>query len=281
MQPPLFELDHVSLALDQQPSSLGQQLRRALRGRPAPERRRSILTDICLSIEPGERVGIAGPNGAGKSSLIRLLAGIYPPTSGSIAINCAPYGLMAMSQGILPKATGLDNIYLKGLSLGMRRDHIRKITPQIVRFSGLGADIRRPVETYSAGMRLRLNVAISLSVDADVILMDEWIGAGDEAFKAKIDQRLTELLGSARGLVIASHNRNLLNKHCTRILHLKAGRLVKDRPVIQGKGIQGKGIQGKGVPGKGVPSNPSHHGAREDASRDAPALPVTAEASTC
>lgn len=187
---------------------------------------RQLLENITFTLEAGDRMALIGENGAGKSTLLRVVGGIYRPTSGSLTLNCTPKGLFDIALGFQPDATGLENIYLRGLEMGMTMADVRLRLPEIIDFSGLGDHIDKAFNSYSAGMRLRLVVAIALSVQPDVMLLDEWIGAGDATFQAKVTARMNELVQGARGLMLASHNDVLLKRVCTRGMVLDHGSCV-------------------------------------------------------
>jgi ABC-type polysaccharide/polyol phosphate transport system ATPase subunit len=188
---------------------------------------RSIVTlidHISLCLLPGERLGLIGPNGAGKSTFLRLLAGIYRPSSGELEVNGTAKGLFDVSLGMHQEATGIENIYLRGLQMGLRMGDIRKLIGTVLEFSELGDAIEKPVVTYSAGMRLRLAVAISTMIEPDILLLDEWIGTGDASFNKKIQARMFSLVEKSRGLVLASHNVSLMKSLCTHGLVLAKGK---------------------------------------------------------
>jgi ABC-type polysaccharide/polyol phosphate transport system ATPase subunit len=185
-----------------------------------------LLSDLSFSILAGQRLAVIGVNGAGKSTLLRLLGGIYRPTKGHLTINCEPKGLFDVSIGLLGDATGLENLYLRGLEMGLTINEIRQLMPQILEFSELSDAIDKPFNTYSTGMRLRLAVSLALSIQPDVMLLDEWIGAGDAAFQAKVTDRMNKLVDGSRALVLASHNDALLKRVCSHGIVLHKGRSV-------------------------------------------------------
>ena len=172
---------------------------------------------------PGQRLGLIGPNGSGKSTLLRVLAGIYKPNAGSLIINGEAKGLFDVSLGMHQEATGLENIYLRGLQMGLGLSEIRQLIPEILEFSELTDDIDKPLATYSTGMRLRLALSISTMIEPDILLLDEWIGAGDAHFAAKIRKRMMDIIEGSRGLVIATHNPGLMRSLCTHGLVLHNG----------------------------------------------------------
>lgn len=191
----------------------------------------TLLQDISLNLEAGQRIGILGCNGAGKSTLLRLIGKIYSPTSGIIKYNAEPLGFFSIQYGINPEAIGLENIYLRGVELGYTLAEIREKAQDIIAFSGLGDHINKPVHSYSAGMMLRLAAAITLTVEPEVLLLDEWIGMGDRDFSIKIQKRLHEIVENASGLMLASHNRGLLRRVCGEGIVLSEGRIVYSGPI--------------------------------------------------
>lgn len=194
-----------------------------------PRGKRSLATlidSISFSLVPGERLGLIGPNGAGKSTLLRVLAGIYTPSSGLLKINGTAKGLFDISLGMHPEATGLENIYMRGLQMGMSLHRVRALIPDVLDFSELGDAIGKPMATYSTGMRLRLAVAVSTMIEPDILLLDEWIGAGDARFNEKVKARMMDLVVGSRGLVLATHNVGLMKSLCTHGLVLEKGKAL-------------------------------------------------------
>lgn len=186
----------------------------------------TLLQGITFKLHAGERLGLIGANGAGKSTLLRVLAGIYTPSSGTLTVNGTAKGLFDISLGMHPDATGLENIYLRGLQMGLGLKEIRSLIPEVLAFSELADDIEKPLATFSTGMRLRLAVAVSTMIEPDILLLDEWIGAGDARFNAKVRARMMGLVEESRGLVIATHNAGLMKSLCTHGLVLAGGRNV-------------------------------------------------------
>lgn len=186
----------------------------------------TLLNKISFNVEPGMRLGLIGKNGSGKSTLLRVIAGIYHPTQGTLTVNGVAKGLFDVSLGMHQEATGLENIYLRGLQMGMSLQQIRTLIPDVIEFSELADNIDKPFNTYSAGMRLRLAVSISTMIEPDILLLDEWIGAGDAGFNAKVKKRMMGLVEGSRGLVIATHNQNLMRSLCTHGLVLENGRMA-------------------------------------------------------
>jgi ABC-type polysaccharide/polyol phosphate transport system ATPase subunit len=186
------------------------------------------LRDINLDLKPGDRLGLVGHNGAGKTTLLRVLAGIYHPLVGTVRCQGKRMPLTDIQVGYDDEATGYEMILLRGLLMGLTRAEIEARVAEIAEFSELGDFLELPIRTYSSGMILRLFFSIATSIQADILLMDEWIAAGDEAFIKKANERLQSVVDRARILVIASHSRDLLSRLCTRGLLLAAGRVVCD-----------------------------------------------------
>lgn len=184
------------------------------------------LSDINLELRAGDRLGILGHNGAGKSTLLRLLAGVYDPTSGEYQRSGTVASLIDPSMGIEKDATGVENIMLRGLTMGLNRKQIEAITPEVCEFSGLGDYVHMPVRTYSTGMVMRLAFAICTSVPADILLMDEWLSVGDAEFSAKAEARMRDIVAKSGILVLASHSPDLLERECNKVIRLQHGRIA-------------------------------------------------------
>lgn len=181
------------------------------------------LQNINLEFKHGDRVGLLGHNGAGKSTLLRVLSGIYKPTSGQVTINGQVASLIDVSLGIDSEATGRENIFIRGALLGFSKKQINEQLEEIIEFSELGDFIDMPVRTYSSGMHLRLAFSVSTVIRPEILIMDEWLSAGDEDFKHKAESRMQKLVESTSILIIASHSKQLLLKTCNRIIWLEHG----------------------------------------------------------
>lgn len=186
------------------------------------------LNEINFEFKEGDRVGLTGHNGSGKTTLLRVLSGVYAPVRGSLSIKGRVASLLDVSMGMDPDATGFENIYLRGVMDGLRPSVIRSKTDEIADFTGLGDYLNLPVRTYSSGMLLRLAFAISTSVEADILVMDEWLSVGDAEFSEKAQARLDLLVSKASILVLASHNPDLIAKTCNRKMHLEHGVILSD-----------------------------------------------------
>jgi lipopolysaccharide transport system ATP-binding protein len=191
------------------------------------------LQRINFEIVEGERVGLLGHNGAGKSTMLRVLSRVYTPQSGTANIDGRITSLIDISLGINPEASGRENVFVRGTLLGLSKSEITEKFEEIVEFSELGDFIEMPVRTYSSGMHLRLAFAVSTVLKPEILLMDEWLSVGDESFKNKAEERLTNLVDSAKILVIASHSRKLIEKTCTRAIWMEHGQIKMDGPAME------------------------------------------------
>ncbi|MBN2689190.1 MAG: ABC transporter ATP-binding protein [Gammaproteobacteria bacterium] len=183
------------------------------------------LDSINLDINEGDRIGLYGHNGSGKTTLLRALAGAYAPTSGSITVKGRVASLLDISMGMEGDASGWENIILRGLTMGMSPKEIKSKMNEIADFSELGGFLDMPLRTYSSGMQVRLAFAVSTAVDAEIILLDEWLSVGDESFQEKAESRLKEMVIKTPIMILASHSKNLLDEVTTKTLHMEHGKL--------------------------------------------------------
>jgi lipopolysaccharide transport system ATP-binding protein len=186
------------------------------------------IDSINFDIKSGDRVGLLGHNGSGKTTLLRVIAGAYEPTFGALHLKGRVVSLLDINLGMDNDASGYENIYLRGIMMGLTPAEIRHKTDEIADFAELGEFMNMPIRTYSSGMQLRLAFAISTSVQADIIVMDEWLSVGDAAFMIKASDRLQRFVDEAAILVIASHDHNLVNKICNRTFQMEHGRIVNE-----------------------------------------------------
>jgi ABC-type polysaccharide/polyol phosphate transport system ATPase subunit len=186
------------------------------------------LKNINLEINQGERVGLIGLNGAGKSTLLKVLAGIYPPTSGKLVACGHVCPMFEFATGFEMNQSGWDNIRIRGLLLGMTPDEIEAKLPEIAEFTELGDFLNYPVRTYSSGMFIRLAFAVSTSINPEILLIDEVMGAGDIRFAEKAKKRMFEFMDQGKILVFSTHNFELLNNFCDRTIWLDKGKLIAD-----------------------------------------------------
>ncbi len=185
---------------------------------------RTILQDLSFEVEDGCRLALIGRNGAGKTTLLRVLAGAIWPTRGTIVRHGTVQALLNLQLGFRDEATGLENIYLRGLAMGMSLGEVKDRLPDIAEFSELGDSIYDPIQTYSAGMRARLAFSIATARAPNILLMDEWISTGDQYFVMKAQERLRSKVEECRILIMASHSRPIISEFCTHGLVIERGR---------------------------------------------------------
>jgi lipopolysaccharide transport system ATP-binding protein len=205
-----------------------------LSGRPgralSPDEGVPALTDVSFQVAAGETVGVIGPNGSGKSTLLKLLAGILQPTSGSLSVRGRLAALLELGAGFHPEISGRENVELSGLLLGLTRREIAARFDEIVRFAEIEEFLDAPVKTYSSGMAVRLGFSVAAHSDPDVLLVDEVLAVGDEAFARRSLEKFSEFERAGKTLVLVSHDLALVGERCRRVLWLDRGRLAADGP---------------------------------------------------
>lgn len=184
------------------------------------------LRDISFSVGEGERVAIIGGNGAGKSTLLKILSRITEPTKGKVTIRGKVSSLLEVGTGFHPELTGRENIYLNGAILGMKRSEITAKFDQIVAFSGVEKFIDTPVKHFSSGMYVRLAFSVSAWLDPDILIVDEVLSVGDQAFQRRCAERMKELTGAGRTVLFVSHSMQAVKAMCEKALFLEKGRAV-------------------------------------------------------
>jgi ABC-type polysaccharide/polyol phosphate transport system ATPase subunit len=185
------------------------------------------IDDVCFELGKGDRLALVGHNGSGKSTLLRALAGIYHPTQGIVRSSGHVSGIFNMSLGFRHEASGYRNLVLKGMMAGRTRAQIEAAMPEIAEFTGLGPYLDMPLQTYSQGMAMRLAFAATTAFSNDILVMDEWIGAGDAGFQEKIIARMTDFLHASTIIVLASHSTGLLRRIANKAIWLEHGRIRK------------------------------------------------------
>ena len=184
------------------------------------------LDELNFDFDNGDRIGLMGANGAGKTTLLKVLAGVYEPTRGRLYASGRVTSMLDVSVGLNPDATGRENIVLCGMYINIHPRAMRKRVEEIAEFTDLGRYIDMPVRTYSAGMMFRLAFSVATCIPPEILLMDEWMGAGDAQFLSKAQQRLEERIRGSSVLVLASHNLDLLEIWCNRGVLLQHGRIA-------------------------------------------------------
>jgi ABC-type polysaccharide/polyol phosphate transport system ATPase subunit len=199
---------------------VGRSLTRGLR----PEEAIAAIEQVDFTVGRGEAFGVIGGNGSGKSTLLKLVAGMLHPTTGRIAVDGRVAALIELGAGFHPEISGRENVFINGAVLGLTRREIERRYDRIVDFSGLGDFMEEPVKNYSSGMYVRLGFAVAIHTDPDILLVDEVLAVGDEAFAHRCIRRIEEFLASGRTLLLVSHSLDLVEGLCDRVLWLEGGK---------------------------------------------------------
>jgi ABC-type polysaccharide/polyol phosphate transport system ATPase subunit len=184
------------------------------------------LTDVSLVIPHGTTLGILGRNGTGKSTLIRIIAGIYKPDTGRVVTEGRISTLIELGAGFHPEFTGRENVYINGIILGLSKKEIRRRFDEIVEFAGIAEFIDAPVRTYSSGMYMRLGFSVAVHVDPDILLVDEVLAVGDEAFVRQCLDKMNGFKKQGKTIILAGHDLALVERWCDRALLLEQGRVT-------------------------------------------------------
>ncbi|WP_200242364.1 ABC transporter ATP-binding protein [Lamprobacter modestohalophilus] len=186
---------------------------------------RRALDGVSFDVEKGETVGIIGGNGSGKSTLLRVLGGIYRPNSGHIACWCENIMMLSLGLGFDPELSGRDNALIGGVLLGGRRREVKQRVDQMIAFAELEEQSKDPVKTYSSGMKARLGFSVALTMEADLLLIDEVLGVGDQAFQQKAKAAMLSRINSEQTVVFVSHSLAMVTQLCNRVVWLERGRV--------------------------------------------------------
>ena len=208
------------------------------------------LRDVSFSVAEGESVGIVGRNGAGKSTLLCLISGLAAPTRGSVTVNGRVAALLALGAGFHPDLSGRENLLLNAALMGFSEKEVRSRQEQIIDFSGIGDFIDEPLRTYSTGMGMRLAFSIAVNVEPEILIVDEVLAVGDQAFTAKCLERIREIRNKGCTFICVSHSPALIQSLCDRGIWLDSGEVVMNgniREVMQA--YQGGVVQAASVSG--------------------------------
>ena len=186
------------------------------------------LDDVDLTVHAGETVGLIGFNGSGKSTLLKTISGVLFPDAGRVLLRGRVAGLIEVGAGFHPDLSGRENVFLNGAILGMSREQLEERFDDIVAFSEIEEFIDTEVKYYSSGMFLRLAFSVAVHTDPDIFLVDEILSVGDEPFQKKCLERIRELQAAGRTMVVVSHELEMLEKLCTRIVVRRKGRTIFD-----------------------------------------------------
>lgn len=190
------------------------------------------IKGVSFVVYEGETIGIVGSNGSGKSSLMRAIAGLYPPTNGAVFTSAKPT-MLGVGAALLPNLSGEKNIYLGGLAMGYTKKEIESARKSIVDFSGLKDFIDLPMRTYSQGMAARLRFSIAASRKHDILIVDEALAVGDRQFRLKAEERMRQMRGEAGTAFLVSHNMKSIQDTCTRVIWIEKGKLMMDGDPIK------------------------------------------------
>ncbi|MBQ7258219.1 MAG: ABC transporter ATP-binding protein [Abditibacteriota bacterium] len=186
------------------------------------------LTDINLTVEKGESVSIVGTNGSGKSTLLRIICGVYIPTSGKVTVDGRMSTMLELGSGFHPDLTGVENIYFNGAVLGFSYNEIRDKVDKIIEFSELGDFINEPIRTYSAGMLMRLGFSIATETEPDILLIDEVLAVGDNAYQEKCYKRINDIKSHGKTIVFVTHDMRAATDFAQRTVWVKKGKIYMD-----------------------------------------------------
>lgn len=199
-----------------------------VRGKYRGSGRRRVLRDVNFSATPGERIGIVGANGSGKTTFLKVIAGILPPTGGSVEADGLIAPLIELGAGFDPELSVQDNVVLYGVLLGYPRDRMLRRVDEILEFAELEQYRWAPVKTLSSGMTARLGFAIATDVDPDILLIDEVLSIGDEHFRRKCKERLDRFWHGPTTVLVVSHDLAFIEQSCDRVLCVDRGRIAFD-----------------------------------------------------
>lgn len=197
-----------------------------------PYKEKKAVDKVSFDIKKGEAVAIFGKNGAGKSTILKMITGVTFPTSGEINVKGRVSALLELTSGFDPEFTGRENIYLKGRILGLKENEISKLEPAIVEFAELEEYIDQPVRTYSSGMKARLGFSINVNIEPEILIVDEALSVGDEAFKKKCMQKINEIIEKDNvTLLFVTHATGVAKEFCKRGIVMKKGKKICDTDI--------------------------------------------------
>lgn len=198
-----------------------------LKGTKRTYETQDVLKDVSLEIKKGEFFGIVGRNGSGKSTLLKLLAGIYSPDEGGITVNGTLTPFIELGVGFNPELTGRENVFLNGALLGFNREEMTAMYDDIVEFAELERFMDQKLKNYSSGMQVRLAFSIAIRAQSDILLLDEVLAVGDEAFQRKCEEYFTIVKKSGKTVILVTHSMESVRKFCTKAIMIRNGKITK------------------------------------------------------
>ena len=201
----------------------------------------SGVRNISLEVNQGEVLGIIGRNGSGKSTLLKMMAGVFPPDSGTIATRGSVSLLAGVGVGFHKELTGRENAYLYGALMGRTTEQIDGLIEEIQSFAELDHHFDRPIRTYSSGMKSRLGISVATAFKPDLLLIDEVLGVGDASFRKKSEKRVKDMIAESGTVVIVSHSLGMLKTICDRIIVLDSGAVLHEGDVELGLDLYANG----------------------------------------
>src|ERR671914_972151 len=194
----------------------------------SPDETFSAVRDVSFTLPAGRTLGVIGRNGSGKSTLLKLVAGITKPTEGAVRVNGRISALIELGAGFHPEISGRENVFINGIMLGLSKREVARRFDEIVEFAELRDFIDAPVKTYSSGMYMRLGFAVAIHVDPDVLLIDEVLAVGDQAFTAKCLDKFAEFRRRNKTILLVTHSLDLVERFCDRALWLDKGKTLAE-----------------------------------------------------
>ncbi|MDO5449050.1 MAG: ABC transporter ATP-binding protein [Clostridia bacterium] len=193
---------------------------------------KDAIKDISFTVNRGEAVALLGKNGAGKSTILKMITEVCFPTSGEIIVGGRVSALLELTAGFDPELTGRDNIYLRGTTMGLTKDEIKALEPDIIEFADVGEYIDQPVRSYSSGMKSRLGFAINANVRPEILIVDEALSVGDATFRKKCLDKVNQLIEDENvTLLLVTHSTSMAKQFCKRGMVLDGGKIVFDGDV--------------------------------------------------
>jgi ABC-type polysaccharide/polyol phosphate transport system ATPase subunit len=201
--------------------------------RPSRRPRFEALRDISFELGHGESLGLIGPNGAGKSTILNLATGLVRPDHGSITTAGRVTALLELGAGFHPDLTGAENVRVNAAMMGMTRRQTLELFEEIVEFSGVREFINEPLRTYSSGMAVRLAFSVAVAADPEILLIDEVIGVGDQAFYSMCLKKIRSFQEKGKTIMLASHSTELITMLCNQAMWIERGRVVEQGPAAE------------------------------------------------